>query len=91
MSNTLDDVYAEARRCARNLLRAGLAEDANLLDRAMCGSTSGEILTNLAMERGVTLLVVTHSAEVAKAAHRVLRVREGRLEETLADTLSSDG
>ena len=50
-----------------------------------------DLLTNLASERGVTLLVVTHSADVAKEAHRVLRIREGRLEETPADTLVFDG
>lgn len=55
------------------------------------GSRILDLLTNLTMERGVTLLVVTHSPEVARAAHRVLRVREGRLEETLADNMSSYG
>jgi putative ABC transport system ATP-binding protein len=48
---------------------------------AKTGSLILELLTNLALERGVTLLVVTHSPEVAKAAHRVLSIREGQLEE----------
>lgn len=39
------------------------------------------LLQSLARERSVTLLVVTHSREVASAAHRVLEIREGRLVE----------
>lgn len=35
----------------------------------------------LRAERGVTLLVVTHSAEVAARAHRWIRMRDGRVEE----------
>jgi len=45
------------------------------------GSRILGLLKDLAMERSVTLLVVTHSMEVAKAAHRILRIHEGRLVE----------
>jgi putative ABC transport system ATP-binding protein len=40
------------------------------------------LLTTLARERGVTLLVVTHSSEIARAADRVLEIRDGELLET---------
>ena len=38
-----------------------------------------DLLRGLAVDRGVTLLVVTHSKEVAGVADRVLRIEEGRL------------
>ena len=53
---------------------------------ARTGSMILELLKNLARERGVTLLVVTHSQEVAAAAHRVLSIRDGRLEEDSSET-----
>jgi putative ABC transport system ATP-binding protein len=40
-----------------------------------------DLLTGMTAEAGKTLLVVTHSREVADRAHRVLRIREGRLVE----------
>jgi len=43
------------------------------------GSKILDLLRGLAMDRGVTLLAVTHSKEVAGAADRVLRIEEGRL------------
>ena len=43
------------------------------------GSKILNLLRGLAMDRGVTLLAVTHSKEVAGAADRVLRIEEGRL------------
>ena len=43
------------------------------------GSKILNLLRGLAMDRGVTLLAVTHSMEVAGAADRVLRIEEGRL------------
>ncbi|MGD2124194.1 MAG: ABC transporter ATP-binding protein [Gemmatimonadota bacterium] len=46
------------------------------------------LLKDLASHRGVTLLVVTHSAEVASAADRVLRIQDGRL---LEDVLEPAG
>jgi putative ABC transport system ATP-binding protein len=58
---------------------------------ARTGSVILELLTNLALERGVALLVVTHSPEVAKAAHRVLSIREGRLEEAAPKATSAFG
>lgn len=45
---------------------------------------AGEILSLFARlheERGMTLVVVTHSAEVAAAAHRTFQVRDGRVRE----------
>jgi putative ABC transport system ATP-binding protein len=38
-----------------------------------------DLLQGLASERGVTLLVVTHSRDVAAAADRVLRIQDGHL------------
>jgi len=38
------------------------------------------LLTTLASERGATVVVVTHSGEVAALADRVLALRDGRLE-----------
>jgi putative ABC transport system ATP-binding protein len=58
---------------------------------ATTGSRILELLTHLARERGVTLLVVTHSGEVARAANRILRIRDGRLEETSIDAPPSGG
>jgi putative ABC transport system ATP-binding protein len=46
------------------------------------------LLKDLASQRGVTLLVVTHSGEVASAADRVLRIQDGRL---LEDVLEPAG
>ncbi|MBT8398481.1 MAG: ABC transporter ATP-binding protein [Gemmatimonadetes bacterium] len=45
------------------------------------GASILSLLQNLASDRGATLLVVTHSQEVAAAAHRVLRIHDGRLAE----------
>lgn len=39
-----------------------------------------ELFEKLHAERQMTLITVTHSDEVAAAAHRVLRVRDGRIE-----------
>ena len=38
-----------------------------------------ELLTSLAAHQGTTLLLVTHSAQVARAADRVLRLSHGRV------------
>jgi putative ABC transport system ATP-binding protein len=40
-----------------------------------------DLLRGLAMDRGVTLLAVTHSKEVAASADRILSIEEGRLVE----------
>lgn len=40
-----------------------------------------ELLTRLNAQRGVTLVIVTHERRVSQAAHRVVRLVEGRLEE----------
>ncbi len=39
-----------------------------------------ELLTELNRETGVALLLATHAPEVAAAAHRVIRMRDGRIE-----------
>ncbi len=39
-----------------------------------------ELLTGLARQQGTTLLLVTHSTQVAQAADRVLRLSHGRVE-----------
>jgi putative ABC transport system ATP-binding protein len=39
-----------------------------------------ELLTELNRETGVTLLLATHDMEIASAAHRVVRMRDGRIE-----------
>ncbi len=38
------------------------------------------LLTELNRETGVTLLLATHAPEIAAAAHRVVRMRDGRVE-----------
>ncbi len=43
------------------------------------GATILDLLTNLARERGKTLVMVTHSIDVADAADRVLRMENGKL------------
>lgn len=40
-----------------------------------------EILTGIQKERGMTLIVVTHENEVAHAAARQIRIRDGKVEE----------
>ncbi|MCC7010112.1 MAG: ABC transporter ATP-binding protein [Acidobacteria bacterium] len=42
-----------------------------------------DLLTALNRETGVTMLLATHAPEIAAAAHRVIRMRDGRIE---ADT-----
>jgi putative ABC transport system ATP-binding protein len=50
------------------------------------GSRILTLLQSLASDRGVTLLVVTHSRDVAAAADRILRIEEGRLLETASES-----
>jgi putative ABC transport system ATP-binding protein len=38
-----------------------------------------DLLARLRRERGLTLVMVTHSAEVAAAADRVIRLRDGQI------------
>jgi putative ABC transport system ATP-binding protein len=49
------------------------------------GSRILELLQGLASDRGVTLLVVTHSMEVAASADRILRIQDGCLLEAAMD------
>ena len=39
-----------------------------------------ELLTELNRETGVTMLLATHAPDVAAAAHRIIRMRDGRIE-----------
>jgi ABC-type lipoprotein export system ATPase subunit len=39
-----------------------------------------ELLTELNRETGVTMLLATHAPDVAAAAHRIVRMRDGRIE-----------
>ena len=50
---------------------------------ALDSETSGEIvdlLVELNRERGQTFVLVTHDASVARRAHRIIRMRDGRIE-----------
>ena len=53
-------------------------EPTGSLDRDGADSL-GRLLRELNEERGMTLLVVTHSAELAATMHRTLELRDGRL------------
>ena len=44
------------------------------------------LLSELNRELGVTLLLATHATDIAAAAHRVVRMRDGRLEPDAAGT-----
>jgi putative ABC transport system ATP-binding protein len=44
--------------------------------------TASEVLdlfTHLHRDRGMTLILVTHGAEVAERAERIIRIRDGRI------------
>ena len=45
------------------------------------GATVLALLAELNRDLGVTMLLATHAADVAAAAHRTIRLRDGRLEE----------
>lgn len=47
MAQMLDAIYDEARVCVAALRAADRASDADALDTALYGATSGEILTDL--------------------------------------------
>lgn len=49
------------------------------------------LLRDLCRERDVALLVATHDPEVAAFADQILELRDGRLREADASTVSSDG
>lgn len=54
-------------------------EPTGALDRASAQAL-GRLLVELNREEGVTLIVVTHAAELARQMSRVLELRDGRLE-----------
>jgi ABC-type lipoprotein export system ATPase subunit len=39
-----------------------------------------EMLIGIQQKRGMTLVVITHEQEIAKAAPRHIRIRDGRIE-----------
>ena len=39
-----------------------------------------DLLVEFNREIGVTMLLATHAAEIAAAAHRIVRMRDGRIE-----------
>ena len=43
------------------------------------GEAIMEILNKLNMEEGVAILMVTHEAELAKAANRLIRMKDGKV------------
>ena len=43
-----------------------------------------ELLLNLNKTRGTTLIIVTHDPSVAEQTHRIIRLRDGKLEEVTA-------
>lgn len=55
-------------------------EPTGALDRASSG-TLAELLADLNREMGVTLIVVTHSLELARRMQRVLELRDGQLKD----------
>jgi putative ABC transport system ATP-binding protein len=40
-----------------------------------------ELLLNLNKQRGTTLIIVTHDPEIAKHSRRIIRLRDGLIEE----------
>jgi putative ABC transport system ATP-binding protein len=51
---------------------------------SLTGQRILEALTGLNREQGLTLLLATHAAEVAQSAHRVVHMRDGRIERIVA-------
>jgi putative ABC transport system ATP-binding protein len=56
----------------------------NLDSRSGCGVL--DLFDQLHRERGMTLIVITHSLEVAERAERIVWIRDGRVVEQPADT-----
>ncbi len=48
---------------------------------AATGLSVLELLRDLNRERGLTMIMVTHDAQIAQQADRVVRLAEGRIEE----------
>jgi putative ABC transport system ATP-binding protein len=53
------------------------------------GRTVLALLTELNRETSVTMLLATHSADVAAAAHRILHMRDGHLDSQAVDRLDA--
>ncbi len=87
-ANRYPDALSGGERQRLAVARAVIHGPGLVLADEPTGSLDGErrrevlaVLGDLAAERGATVLVATHDPEVAAWAKRVLRLREGRLEE----------
>ena len=49
-----------------------------------------ELFSQLHQQRAMTLVVITHSAEVARRAHRVVRLADGRIEDDRPGEAAAD-
>lgn len=75
---------AIARALANDPLLLLADEPTGNLD-SVSGSGVLDLFDRLHREQGLTLIVITHGAEVAARAQRILRMRDGRLEATQQD------
>ena len=80
----LEAIYTEARECTVVLRRAGLSEDAENLDTALYGATSGEVLSRL----GYYLATILKARPTLS---KELRVRLARLLEEIDRILKGSG
>ncbi|MDR1579423.1 MAG: ABC transporter ATP-binding protein [Synergistaceae bacterium] len=67
-----------ARAIAKNPLLLLCDEPTGALD-SRTGVTILELLWNLNRERGVTVIVITHNADIARIGDRVIRMRNGEI------------
>ncbi|MDR1580689.1 MAG: ABC transporter ATP-binding protein [Synergistaceae bacterium] len=73
-----------ARAIAKNPLLLLCDEPTGALD-SQTGITILELLWNLNRERGMTVIVITHNADIAKIGNRVIRMRNGEIAEDAAN------
>ena len=69
-----------ARAIAKNPLMLLCDEPTGALD-SQTGASILELLRDLNEERGVTVIVITHNADIARIANRVIRMRNGEIVE----------